>query len=149
MNVKHVWTIICRKTIQDASTNNVSLMDVLEQVSFLPPKEIFEKMELNQGKPFGLPIEYEIVSMWEREVANEDTKGGVVIKLQDPNGRVLQEIAHIFQFKPGIKRWRLTGKIRGLRITTPGVYRFNVYHDENNSQKEVASIPLEVLIQPQ
>ena len=59
--LKHIWTVLCRRSVIDQETNNLSIHDVFEQI------EVDVKVNPDkQGdvKEFNVPIEYEVINFW-------------------------------------------------------------------------------------
>ncbi|PJB87554.1 hypothetical protein CO083_06385 [Candidatus Roizmanbacteria bacterium CG_4_9_14_0_8_um_filter_34_12] len=142
--VKHVWSILCRKTIIDSATNNISLIDVFEQLQ--------AKVSLPQNKniKLSIPFEYEVVNFWHKENTTNKVEIDIEITLMDPNNKTLKTFTNIVTIPDNMKRMRTILKIIGIPITTSGIYRFIVKYKEKdtNSYKQVAELPIEIKIEP-
>ena len=55
--IQHIWTVPCRVTIADQDTNNVSLIEVLEEISLAPAAARFDP-----ARP-RLPLFFDVVTL--------------------------------------------------------------------------------------
>jgi len=64
MNIKHIWSVLCRESLINKDDNVISLNGVLEQltVGLKPDRDGKLPEKVN------IPINYEIVSFWIKEV---------------------------------------------------------------------------------
>ncbi len=145
MNIKHIWSVLCKDSIINQDDNNISINGVLEElaVSLTPVKET--------GKPpekFGLPINYEIVSMWQRNSQVEIAKAEIEYIFIDPDKNELLKNIQSIEISKTSRRHRSRMKIVGMPLTKEGDYTFQVKIKEEGSDKFhiVAELPLEVKI---
>ena len=59
--IRHIWSVLCSQSVIDAQSNNVSLFNVIEQLTVVMKKTI-----IPEGKIPLLPISLELVTLWER-----------------------------------------------------------------------------------
>lgn len=57
----HAWTVVCSLSIIDRNTNNVSLVNVVEQIIMEPPPAEIPNEQV------GIPLTLSFVSLWSRE----------------------------------------------------------------------------------
>jgi len=140
--IKHAWSLLCRKTIIDKETNNLSIIDILEQV------QVNASVPSNAVFPVKVPISYELVSMWTREHASDETKAEIEIKITGPDGIVGTTHSKELVFPVSIQRMRSRIRISGIEITNSGVYEFTVgiKEEKSHSFTTVATIPLSVIL---
>ena len=140
---KHIWSVLCKKTIIDTDTNNISLIDVFEQLQ--------AKVNLPQNKniKLSIPLEYEVVNFWYKENTDKKEEVDVEITLIDPNNKSLKSFINTITIPDNKKRVRTRLKITGLPITISGIYRFIVKIKEKNTKnyKQVAELPIEIKIE--
>ena len=140
---KHIWSVLCKKTIIDTDTNNISLIDVFEQLQ--------AKVNLPQNKniKLSIPLEYEVVNFWYKENSNKKEEVDVEITLIDPNNKSLKSFINTITIPDNKKRVRTRLKITGLPITISGIYRFIIKTKEKNTKnyKQVAELPIEIKIE--
>ena len=140
--IKHIWSILCRKSIVDNETNNISINDVFEQLSVdLKVK----KDDVDKLKLINIPIEFEVVSMW---VKNDKTnlKGNLNVEILNPKGAVVKNFEQPLEMPETMKRLRSRLRIMGLVVEQPGDYIFKISFKEEGQKlyKAVAEIPLEI-----
>lgn len=140
--IKHIWSVLCQKTIIDSDTNNISLVDILEQLT----ANVNIKDPKNEPKEINVPINFEVVSFWLKDSAEKVVKADLEIEIIDPEGKVLKKFPQTLKFPPNIRRLRSRLRIIGLVLTVSGNYIFKVkIKDEKRKEyQDVAELPLEV-----
>ena len=145
MRIKHVWSVLCKESVINKDDNLVSLYGALEELSVtLTPKENGSRVP----DKVAVPINYEIVSLWTRDVSNEITKVNVEYILVSPEGDELLKTVQEIEFSQSVRRFRSRMKIAGMPITKQGdyVFKIKVKEPDVNNFKLVAELPLEVKI---
>lgn len=133
--IEHVWTVISSGVVVDHDTNNISIFNILEEIS-VPEDAI-------KNEAIGVLVE--IVTLWVRSDLSKPEKGTSRIRLLAPNGEVL-ETAESEVDLATYERLRSRGLFQGLPYQGEGVYRFvlELQEDDKSGWKQVASIPLKV-----
>ena len=72
--INHVWTVLCHRTLIDQKSNNVSMIDAIEQIN----------IKGREG-PTVAQISMELVSLWIRSDPNTGTRGQYRISFIEPN----------------------------------------------------------------
>lgn len=143
MKIKHIWSVLCKESVIDQADNNVSIHGVLEQLSivFTPLSETGKLPE-----KLGIPMNYEIVSLWQRSEEVESTKGDIEYILFDPDKKELLKNTQRIEIPKTSRRFRSRMKITGLPLSREGNYVFQVRikEEEANTFHLVADLPLEV-----
>ncbi|PIP28474.1 MAG: hypothetical protein COX29_00995 [Candidatus Moranbacteria bacterium CG23_combo_of_CG06-09_8_20_14_all_35_22] len=140
--MKHIWSILCKKSIIDAETNNINIGEVLEEITFHIPME----------KDFKLPVnfnfDYEIISFWTSTVRNNEEKFYIEIEFVDPDKKILNKFEQTITFPKNKKRLRTRIKSSAITVTKGGGYLFKIKakEKENSSFKLLTEIPLFILI---
>ena len=137
--IEHVWTVLCSRSVIDVETNNVSIQDVIEQISINA-----------EPKPDGfLPFPLELITLWERQESNKPAEGTERITFVTPSGKSNV----VYEAKIDLsaaERHRHKVKFPGLPLSEAGRYYFEVEAKEGDGDyHEVAAIPLSVIFQPQ
>lgn len=130
---EYIGAIVCTGASVDQETNNLTLFNMIEEVS------IFEK-QLQASTKDGdkervAPFAFELVTLWRKNVKNQEISAQEKIELVDPNNKVLQKIEHPMLMKSEHKRLRNRIKISGFKITTAGEYIFRIYIKESDSEE--------------
>jgi hypothetical protein len=132
--MKHIWSIICSLSSIDYESNNVSLLNCLEQLNIQPFKDENDKT---------IPILFEVVSLWRGD--DDEFKGDVLLELFDPNGKKLKDFPFELIKPRGMKRLRTRIKINSMPFTGIGDYIFKLkIKTKGEDYKIVSEIPLEV-----
>ncbi|MBI3943362.1 MAG: hypothetical protein HY326_10155 [Chloroflexi bacterium] len=141
--IEHIWTIICSRSIVDKRTNNISLIDVLEQVNV----GSFAPLQAEEGI---VPLQFDIVSLWGRGRDGQPDKGHVRIIMVLPTGKRIEP-------NPGLdlsvdltkhQRTRTITRVEGFPVVQPGRHVFIVQIEDDEGWKDLASLPIEILFEP-
>lgn len=134
----HIWTVLCSKTLVDQLTNNVSLIETIEQVS------VPENTDPNENKL--LPLEHEVVSFLVRSNLDEPEKVSVRANLETANGDVLRGGQTEVDLTVST-RARSIMKFGILPVHGPGIYYFVIetLNEDTQDWLPVTRIPLQVV----
>lgn len=139
--ITHVWSVLCERSIVDSNTNNVMLL-VLEQIKIragIP--------QAGKGK-FMLPLKVQLVSLWTRDPAIDDSSFEYRMRINDPEGKVVAKADGVTKF--GNKsRLRSFAGIEGMPFKKDGngTYTFVVDYKNKGKWKNVANVPLELEVE--
>ncbi|MFA5248600.1 MAG: hypothetical protein WC415_05290 [Patescibacteria group bacterium] len=130
------------RSLIDQESNNVSLIDCLEQLNI----QINKNEESLKDKVF--PVAFDFVSLFLDENDTKERKMEFILEVIDPSNKKISEFPGEIIMKKGIKRYRNRLKIQGLKITDSGKYLFKLKVKDFSGEKykELAEIPLEVNI---
>lgn len=137
--IKHIWSVLCRSSVIDKETNNISLYHVLEQLGV--------DIKINKTADYiNIPIEYEIVSLWLKTDHKKSLKADVKIEMVDPEKNINKTFNQIISMPSAMKRLRSRLKVSGLTLSIPGEYFFKIKIKEEgqDNYRAVAELPLEV-----
>jgi len=136
-NVEHLWSLLCVSTSIDNQSNNISLYNIVEEVSVKKAKYIDSKEIL-------LPVNLNFVSLWKKLDDSVQENFEQKIILESPSGEELGGSTHSFSFKENLKRMRVIVKIDGLKLVGGGEYLFKIglRGEGEKDFKEFAIVPL-------
>jgi hypothetical protein len=78
--INHVWTIVCSSAVVDQVTNNISIFNVLENISVR-----------TDPLPDGwIKMDFIVVSFLERQDVNKPAKGKIKLSFIPPSNEVLE-----------------------------------------------------------
>jgi hypothetical protein len=137
--IEHIWSVLCSRSVIDYETNNVSIQDIIEQITINaePTENGF------------LPIPMELITLWGRKKIDKPATGTERVSFVTPSGKstIISE-SKIDLSK--VERHRQRVRFPGLPISEAGRHYFRVEFKENGDQyHEVVAIPLAVQFQPQ
>lgn len=140
--IRHIWTVPCRVTITDQESNNVSLIEVLEEIVIAPTAARSDSARLR------LPLLFDVVTLWARERSGEPEVGIGRMQLLSPQGRILIEQSTEIDLREK-RRLRTFGRIIGFPAEGSGTYHFRVdYRTTEGEEWQLAGIiPLDVMIE--
>jgi len=137
--MQHIWSILCKNSSVDSTTNLLSIFDCIEEINLAFKKGGDIK------KNFVAPITLQLVSFW---LIDKEEKLDLEVELLDPKDRVLHKFKSSFGFKKGIKRFRSRINIEGLHISQQGRYKIRISAKNKGTQKYelVSELPLDIVI---
>ena len=138
--IDHWWTILCSRAVVDQRSNNVSLQNILEQIT------IRGELPTDAAIP-AIPMMCELVTLWARQPADTPTQGRARITYLAPSGEELHA-AEVPIDLSETQRYRTQLTMQGLRIAGPGVHTFRVELQDNGNWREVSAVPLEIIVEP-
>lgn len=142
MNIRHIWSVLCKESIINQDDNVISLIGVLEEVNSVitPLKPLAKKIE-----KLSIPFNYELVSYWTKETEKE-VEMDVKVEVIDPSSKKIAETINKSIFPENSKKLRTRFKIQGIPITVNGRYTFRVSIKKTDEKdyKNEAEIPLDV-----
>jgi hypothetical protein len=140
--MRHIWSILCKKSIIDADTNNISLNEALEEVAFNIPLDKDFKL------PTSFNFDYELVSFWTSDKPEGGEKFYFEIEFVDPDKKSLNKLEREIVFPENKKRLRTRIKSNSLSTTKEGEYIFKIKakKEKNDKYKILTEIPLTIVI---
>lgn len=143
--MKHIWSILCEKSVVDSQRNTISLIDVLEQVNLnMPPEGISGVGE----KGVNVLMPFELVSFWVKDEGNEakDEEALITIEIYDPNSKRLNSVEQTIKIPAEYQRIRSRSHFNGLSVFESGVYqiRVKIRGGQESKPRTVAELPLDI-----
>lgn len=140
--IDHVWTVVCSKSVVDQESNNITLMDVVEQINAavaVPP-------EAGGEQPTVLPFNFEVVTLWSRADLETPITGRARVLLIAPSGQQHESMPEYEINLVDHKRFRGRIKAQGLPADTSGVVRFRVQLRIGDEEEwhDAANIPVQI-----
>ena len=124
--IDYQWTILCGSSSVDQQTNNISLFNIIEQLTLNIKKEDWEKAMKERKKGFLARTQFEIVTLWEKEGLEDEIFAEVEVRLVDPKGNILHKQPYQLNFAKQVKRHRQRLTWSGMKLTQSGVYIFSI-----------------------
>ena len=147
VKIRHIWTVLCQRSLIDIDSNNISLIDVIEQISMSAPTPS-EQQSKGQIQVGTVPFNFEVVSLWSRAEESQPALGQCRVTLLSPSGP-LGEANHVPVDLRKYERTRIRQRFGGLSVSKAGQYFFRVeYRDDGETEWcEVGAIPFKVIIE--
>lgn len=131
--VDHVWSVLCGQAIVDERSNNVSLINVLETVTFVGPAPPADG-------DVRLPFEAELVSVWTRSDPDIAAYGQAKLLIQTPSGK--QREGPLVEIDLSDQLVFKTIGVVALPFSELGLYYFIVQLQHKDEWVQVSKIPL-------
>jgi len=147
--VKHIWSVLCQKSLTDKDSNNISIIDVFERLTVTLGDDFLKQIhEKNAQKPYAFPQPFEMVNLWHFDSSTPERVADARLELIDPSGKVLSTFDYEAKIDVNQPRLRINVKIPVVSVTIGGTYWYRVLARSIGEAKyaEVAMIPLEVVV---
>lgn len=141
-NIRHVWTVVCQKSIIDSTANTLSIIDVLEKIDVNLPENTNNEVK----NPIAIPFNLEVISFWRRTSDDKNLDENVKMILYSPEGKELASIPMAIKVPDNAKFFRAIVKMNALPLTKSGEYKFEILQKKNVEHITVAEIPFDVII---
>lgn len=123
-NIQLNWAHICHDISIDQTTNNISLFNIIEELTI--KRDPFAKLAKEKAGHTAVPVKLEFISLWSKASIKKSIKFDVGIALVSPKGRVIHEIKQSINIPDGKLRSRLRFGIRLIGIEGDGMYNFKI-----------------------
>jgi len=142
---RHVFSVLCRRSITDQGSNLLSLIDVLDGIAVASPA--LEHAAQGDMKP-ALTVDANLISQFTRSDIAKGEDFEVRVLLTGPGGEKIGGTnAHIDLHK--FQNFRMASRFTMLPFTGSGRYEFKVQLQDGSRWRTAASIPLAVTVQAQ
>ena len=143
--MRAIWAILCQNTIIDQRSNNISLIEVIEELTVpVPPPEL---MTEGDGE-LSMLVDGNLVILWTRSDLNVPEKAQTRSRIISPNGGEAQSGDFEIDLTE-IVRARVIGRIAELPpLTQTGEYTIKIETKVDDSEwQEEFELPLWVNVQ--
>jgi len=135
--IRHIWTIVCSRSLIDEESQNITLIDALEHITI--PSSFLKSHKINK-----LPLQLEVVTLWNKVEQKSKVTGRAILKFLSPEDEVLEEQSYTIDLTE-FNRSRTRIRVSNLPLTTTGIYHFCVYLEgEKKTWQECAKIPIQI-----
>jgi hypothetical protein len=138
--IQHIWTIPCRIATTDRESNNVSLIEVLEE--FTIPAVVPQQPERGL-----VPAIFDVVTLWARADDDQPVAGTGRMSFLSPDGEALFAYEYEIDLRES-RRIRSVGRVLGFPAPSPGRYHFRIECrvGDGGPWEQLALVPLWVNI---
>lgn len=149
--MKVIWAVLCQSSAVDGESNNLSLFNIIEEVTITapPPQEGREIGQLG-----ALPMVSELVILWSRSDQSVGEHGLGRLRIMLPEGKEPDDPTYKPQVTPFdvnmTQHLRLRHRLRfmGLPIVGEGIYLFVIDgKSQDGDWEKMFEVPLRVVIQ--
>ena len=141
---RHIWSVLCSKVVTDSASQNVSLIDVLEQLDVTVTRA---KVEQEQDTVI-VPFSGQLVSLWGRGNLDEGEDVSGRVRFISPSGEELEKTEYSVDLS-NYPRVRTVFKMNGfpVRMGEVGNYCFSIEQaSEQGGWDVVAEVAVQVKI---
>ena len=133
--IDHIWSVLCLRASVDSRTNNVSLLEVLEEIGTNAPQS---------PSGVGVAVQASLVSLWARTPAQTPARGTSRVFWERPGGGVDQIVPNVDLDLSTYERLRNIAEIYAVPYYGPGIYYLRVEFRESTAQpwKVTARVPV-------
>ncbi len=141
--LKYRWGIISQDSVIDQATNNLSILNVLEELRVQVPIEAMDA--LRRGEVILAPIKHHLTTEWLNE--SDDLVGYTLrVTIIAPDLKEIGNILQEFNAPKGSKRVRVIQKMESLPLSVPGRYllKLAVKENHNSSFRHIDEVPVDI-----
>ena len=133
-----LWALLCSSSSIDSETNNVSLTNIIEELTL--GKEAFA----SNPEKIDLAVNFQIVSLIKKISGDKSFSIDIKLKLIDPNGTELNTVEYPVEMQADKQRMRQRINLPALTVTIAGEYRLEMLLRQEGEEKfeKGAYIPL-------
>ena len=135
----HVWTVLCSRAVVDRETNNVSLQNVVEEITI-------------RGAPkpgASVPVHVELMTLWSRTGLNMPAKGRARVTLLSPaQAELLTFEGEVDLTKAERARSRLVYQSLPVHETGRHLFCVEAREEQEKEWRQVAIVPLKIVFRP-
>ncbi|MEW5830526.1 MAG: hypothetical protein AB1846_16675 [Chloroflexota bacterium] len=133
--LEHIWSVLCTRSVIDTETNNVSIQDVIEQITIAAEP-------IENGF---LPFQLELITLWGRKESDTPSKGMERVIFMTPSGNA-EVVSESEIDLSSVERHRHRVRLPGIPVSEAGKYYFKVeIKNGNNEWKQVSAVPLKII----
>jgi hypothetical protein len=133
---KHIWSVLCSQGVLDKYTNNVSLFNVLEEMTIKPTGPLPEG-----DKAF--PTSLSLVTLWVRSDPATPEIAQAQMKFVAPDGTVITQATTEIDLTIH-QRHRYFSRLEVMPFRGTGIYEFVIEQRIEEQWREEARVPLEL-----
>ena len=145
--IKLAWSVLSSGVVVDQQTNNISLFNVIEEITI--PKDKLLKLKTDDGKNMlGVPVSFNLLSVWRRIGKSGLISADIKVQIFDPTGKTRDVSNEPIQLAEKIQRLRLIMKWAGIKVGSSGIYTFKILKKEKGEKSfsEAGTIDLKINI---
>lgn len=134
--MRHIWSVACSHAVVDRDSNNVSLLNVIEQL----------RIQEAPRPDAVLPFQLDVMTLWAREDLEVPETGNSRLKFVSPAGKTLCTFEAVVDLSSH-ERSRAKLTFQGLPLRNSGIYKFRIEQKSEGATRwrKVSEIPLSVL----
>lgn len=125
---KLIWSMLCEKPLIDSQTNNVSLINIIEEFSV-------------PNVPISIPQPFFIVSLWQRELSDKNKPENFEYRIMLVSPSKSERELIKYKVKIEKERHRTMNGIIGLKIGELGTHYISVEIKKDGDWKKSIRIP--------
>ncbi|MEP6635736.1 MAG: hypothetical protein ABJB97_03355 [Acidobacteriota bacterium] len=147
--IRHVWSVLCSRMIVDATSNNATLIDVIESIQIALTEPEPGSTPPAPTDRVTLPLQATFVTLWSRADLDVPVAGTQRIRLLSHRGTAMVSVESPIELEIG-RRFRHLGSINGLPTEGSGTCEIEVSWKvlPDDQWNVAARIPIEVTITP-
>lgn len=144
MEIKHIWSVVCEKSIINQDDNNISIINVLEEINSTITSKDQDPLK---SQKINLPFDFEVINYWIKNV-NKEVEFEIKTAIFDPTNNELSSVVNKTVFPSDKNKLRSRLKIHGLSVTKNGEYEIKISFKTKSDKdfKLIAELPFQVKV---
>ena len=139
--IKPVWALVCSSTSTDQNTNQVSIFNVIEEVTIgisgPRPADVFKNGVV-------VPLANELIALLQRaDTSTKEIINECVVDVLDPFGISIGHVELPVKIEKDKQRSRINVKFNGFKVTSSGEYLYKIsVKNTAGKLEEIISVPV-------
>jgi hypothetical protein len=146
--MKNIWTVLCQKSIIDKTTNNVSLIEAIDQLNVSIADEAMKSAK-REGKDFVfINANLELVTLWYDEKISRARDFDYKVNIVSSDKKEIGSLSGMINFPKETKRIRSQLLLEGLPISKSDIYSFEMFYKERGSEEFIKAgvLPIDIFV---
>ena len=141
--IQHVWSVLCKSSVVDLDTNNLSLHEVVEELQV----DVNPKPDEAQAQVMVIPTAgiLTLVTLLRREPGDQPCVGAARIRVLAPQGEELFTALETKLDLTKYKRVRLRANLQSVHVKGSGTHWLAIdLKDADSEFAQVAKVPVDI-----
>jgi hypothetical protein len=141
--MKNIWSILCQKVMIDEKTNNLNLLNCLEEIRLNLDKTKTE--EIKKNVVTFIKIDFQLVTYWLLDGTKKAVSSKLKIEVIDPNNKPLNMSENNIEIPAGNLKFRNILSFNSLPFSVSGRYTLKVSQLKGKDTYEtVSELPIDI-----
>jgi len=140
--IHHVWSVLCERSFLNKETNNLSLIEAVEQINVALPVAAAEATK-------EVAVSLELTSLWSRADLAVGAFGHARLVVWTASGARRIGSETLIDLRE-YRRWRMRSTMTSFPVSGPGLHwmAYELKLSDEETWREVTRLPVEVVFLP-
>lgn len=137
------WAMLCDRTIIEAGTNNLSIINVLDEIHLAqaPPEQ-----SAKEKRPLFISHQFTVVQLWSRTDDDKPEKFSVRAQFMSPDRKTYGGVEQLVDLSEHVQSSRVIARAPGFPWRGAGEYSATIQVKTREKWRTVARLPFKVAV---